>query len=269
MTPVEETHSRAPITLSALEFDVLVEHLGVDAVPLVLKVASPGRTHRERRELVASAWESLGERGLGVPSRPDPELSSMLHVIARPEQEVDGRLWLGRSVRVLAASTTSAEAERAVLAVKDGDSITLRTAAPTGLPREATSVLPPTRPGPGASVSVPSADLDAAAEEAGDDPARLGAALRDRGLREQDTETLIRMVGEAGARGQFGAAARDTLGRRVRAERVVAFFDSPHGRYVQLRRTSPSGEPWSTVAPVDARRLVGHLDELFNEVTDP
>ncbi|MFD0491156.1 ESX secretion-associated protein EspG [Saccharopolyspora spinosporotrichia] len=252
------------VTLSALEFDVLFEHLGLDTMPLVLKVPSPGRTHTERAELVESAWRSPSRRGLGGPTGIDGELERMLRTLARPRREVDGRLWLGRSVRVLAA----ADDEHAVLATKEDDALALRPAAASGLPREAASALPQLGPGPGGSVSVPSADLDAAAEEAGADIERLQVGLRRRGVRPGDAEALTSMVGEVGARGQFGAAARDRWGRRRRGSHVVGFFDTPRGRYVQVRRESPSGDPWSTVAPVDARRMIGHLEELLAEVTE-
>ncbi|WP_344678625.1 ESX secretion-associated protein EspG [Saccharopolyspora taberi] len=258
---VEEETGRA-VRLSALEFDVLVEHLELGSMPLVLKVPSPGRTHTERAELVESAWRSLSGRALGDPADLDPWLERTLRLLARPLREVDGRLWLGRSVRVLAAAADG----EAALAVKDGDTLTLRPAAASGLPREAASVLPQLGPGPGRSVSVRSSDLDAAADEAGADVEALEAALRRRGVRADDAETLTSMVGEAGPRGQFGAAARDRLGRRSRAGHVVGFFDTAHGRYVQVRRESPSGDVWSTIAPVDSRRMTGHLEELLAEV---
>jgi len=124
-------------------------------------------------------------------------------------------------------------------------------------------VLPPQPTGPGGSVTVRSADLDAAAEEAADDLQEFRAALRYRGVRTDDVQTLMRMISEAGPRGQFGAATRDRRNRRVRATHVVGFFDSPHGRYVQLRRASDSGEAWSTIAPADTRRLIRHIEELF------
>ncbi|GAA0526512.1 ESX secretion-associated protein EspG [Saccharopolyspora subtropica] len=254
------------VTLSALEFDVLIEHLRLETTPLVLKVPSPGRTHTERAELVERAWRSLASRDLGRPTGLDPELEAMLRLLARPTREVDGRMWLGRSVRVLAAADD--DAGSAVLVIKDGDALTMRSAAITGLPREALSALPPQPPGPGRSVSVRSSDLDAAAAEAGDNVEQLSGVLQRRGVRPDDAETLTGMVAGAAARGQFGAAARSRSGRRVRAGRVVGFFDTPHGRYAQLRRESPSGELWSTVAPVDARRLTAHVEELLAEVTD-
>ncbi|MGW3472475.1 ESX secretion-associated protein EspG [Saccharopolyspora sp. NPDC000995] len=259
------TDTGRQLHLSALEFDVLIEHLGLETMPLVLKIPSPGRTHSERAKLVESAWRSLGSRELGRPTRLDPELEWMLRLLARPCREVDGRIWLRRSVRVLAAS--DAESEHAVLVVKDGDTFGLRLAAASGLPREAVSVLPTLPPGPGRSVSVRSGDLDGAAADAGDNVEQLQSALQRRGIRPDDAEILMSMAAGVDARGQFGAAARNRFGRRVRAGRVIGFFDTAHGRYAQLRRESPSGEMWSTVAPVDTRRLIGHVNELLAEVT--
>ncbi|WP_338599983.1 ESX secretion-associated protein EspG [Saccharopolyspora sp. SCSIO 74807] len=249
--------------LSALEFDVLTEHLGVAAVPLVLRVHSPGRTHRERAELVDSVWRGLADRNLAGGGELNRGLARLLRLLDHPTSEVDGRLWCGRSVRVFAG----ARGEDGVLVTKDGDALRVRRAAATAVAREAVSVLPPAQAGPGRSVAVRSADLDAAAAETGGDVEALEQELRRRGVRADDAEDLTAMVRGAGSRGQFGAAARDGTGRRVRAERVVAFFDTPHGRYAQLRRDSPSGDPWSTIAPADDRRMIALVEELRGELT--
>lgn len=258
--------AKRPVQLSTLEFDVLVEHLDLRP-PLVLKVPSPGRTYTERAELVDRAWQGLRSRGLGEPSALFAELADLLRLIARPHVEVDGRLWLGHSVRALAAA--DAEGQRAALAGKDGDTITLGPATPSGLPRAALSVLPETPPGPGRSVSLRSADLDAAASRAGDDVHKLTAELESNGVRRDDAANVTDMVRGLRNQGQFGAAARDRLGHRTRLDRVVGFFDTDRGRYVQLRRDTPSGEAWSTVAPADRRRLIGHLEELLAEAQEP
>lgn len=248
---------REPVTISALEFDVLWEHLRLETMPLVLKVPSPGKTHAERAELERQAWTALEQRGLGRPVSLDPMLEDLLHLLNRPQHEVDGRLWLGRSVRVLAA----AKGQSAVLAVLDDDRLTLRPASSEGLPREALSVLPRLPAGPGHSVTLPSADLDAAAAAA-TTPDDLIAALTSRGVRAEDAKTLADMFRDASNRGQFGVAHRDKWGKRVRPDNVVAFFDTPAGRYIQLRRATPGQPPWSTIAPVDHRRLLHHLTSL-------
>jgi hypothetical protein len=251
---------REPVTISALEFDVLWEHLRLETMPLVLKVPSPGKTHAERADLERRAWASLDSRGLGRPVSLDPTLEDLLHLLNRPQSEVDGRLWLGRSVRVLAA----AKGQSGVLAVLDNEQLTLRAASSEGLPREALSVLPPCQPGTGHSITLPSADLVAAAERA-TSTQDLEQALRGRGLRQDDAHALGEMLADAGNRGQFGTAVRDKWGKRVRPDRVVAFFDNPAGRYVQMRRATAGQEPWSTVSPIDTRRLVHHLEELLAE----
>src|SRR3954468_7115933 len=94
-----------PITISALEFDVLWEHHALDAMPLVLRVPSPGRTDTERARFVHQAWEGLVRRGLGRPVDLDPRLSRMLVLLRRPEREIDGRLWVGRPLRLFVAAT--------------------------------------------------------------------------------------------------------------------------------------------------------------------
>ncbi|WP_440902520.1 ESX secretion-associated protein EspG [Actinosynnema sp.] len=256
-----ESGLRAPVTISALEFDVLWEHLRLETMPLVLKVPSPGKTDGERRLLEDRAWEGLELRGLGRRLDLDPTLEDLLHLLNRPQREVDGRLWLdGRSVRVLVA----AKGQSAALAVLDGDRITLRAASAEGMPREALSAVPPLGPGPGHSVTLPSADLEAAAADVLE-PEDLERGLKERGLRGEDAHVLAEMFRDAGNRGQFGAAGRDKWGKRVRPDRVVAFFDGPEGRYVQMRRAQPGQVAWSTVAPVDFRRMVHHLEELLAE----
>ena len=250
--------------LSTLEFDVLVEQLELP-MPLVLKVPSPGRTHSERAELVETAWRSMRRRGLGRPTAVAPRLARMLRVLCQPDREVDGRLWLAGSCRLLAAARSGDP--QGVLAVKTGETLALREIPASGLARAAVSVLPPQPAGPGRSVSLRSRDLDSAAAETGSTVEHLASALRKRGVRSNDAEMLTRMVTGAGWRGQFGAAAKDQLGQRVRGSYVVGFFDTEHGRYVQLRRPSPSAELWSTIAPVDQRRLLAHVEELLAEVT--
>ncbi len=249
-----------PVELSALEFDVLWEHHGLDQMPLVLKVPSPGRTDEERERIVGGVWDGLARRGLGTPDDPDPRLAHLLPLLRRADREVDGRLWLGREVRLLAAAT----GDEAVLAVLTGGRLTLSPADATGLPRFALSVLPQTPAGPGQSITLPTADFAAAAAAAAKQE-ELAAALRTRGVRDTDAKTLAEMIGDVVRRGQYGSAARDRWGRRVRAPRVISFFDTAAGRYLQVRREAEGTDPWTTISPADHRRMLQHLTELHEE----
>ncbi|WP_229786696.1 ESX secretion-associated protein EspG [Actinokineospora fastidiosa] len=239
--------------LSAVEFDVLREHLGVEEFPVVLRVPSPGRTEAERARLVRAAWATLSRRGVADYPEVDPRLAAMLAVLARPQSSVDVRVWGEGAARALAAIADGT----AVLAVLAGTTLTL-SAIDDGLPRHALSVLPRLPAGPGRSVTLPSADLAAAA------PAPdLAAALRARGVRADDATHLAEMIAPLTAQGQFGAAHRDRYGKRHRTPCTVSFFDTAAGRYLQLRTPNPDGEHWTTVSPADHRALLRHLDELF------
>lgn len=254
-----------PLDISALEFDVLWEHYygDDDRMPLVLKVPSPGKTDEERAHIMRSVWDGLGRRGLGSPVDPHPRLTRLLELLRRPDHEIDGRLWLGGELRVLAAAT----GEDAVLATLSHGRLTLRGADATGLPRFALSVLPPAPAGPGQSITLPTADFTAAARAATKQE-ELAHALRDRGVRDSDAKALAEMIGDIVNRGQYGTASRDRWGRRVRGDRVISFFDTADGRYLQVvRRTEDGAEPWTTISPADHRRLLQHLTELHEEHT--
>ncbi|MFC7617627.1 ESX secretion-associated protein EspG [Actinokineospora soli] len=243
----------AAVELSAVEFDVLGERLGIEEFPVVLRVPSPGRTAAERADVEARAWDGLARRGLAEYPHVHPDLAAVLTTLARPTSSVDVRVWGAVEVRALAALTDGA----AALAVLTRGAVTLR-AIDDGLPRHAVSVLPPLAAGPGRSVTLPSA-VFADAAPAPD----LATALRTRGLRPDDATRLAAMITPLTARGQFGATRRDRYGKRHRHPRTVSFFDTAEGRYLQLRTPNPDGDDWTTIAPADPRTLLHHVGELL------
>lgn len=249
------------LTISALEFDVLWEHLQLEDMPVVLRVPSPGGSYAERTRLVRAAWDSLGTKGYGRPVDLDPRLARMLRVLERPDREVDARIWVDRPVRVLAAVRN----EFAVLAVYADNKLHLRPAAVTGLPREVLTVLPAAEAGPGESVTLPSSQFEAAAAQTRTSKA-FEAALKQNGVRDVDARNLVKMITDVQGQGQFGAAARDKWGSRLRAGYVISFYDTAEGRYVQIRKESRGGDAWSTISPVDSRRLHQHVKSMFDDV---
>jgi hypothetical protein len=260
---LDSTPPGEPIQLSALEFDVLWEYLRLGEPPLVLKVPSPGQTFTERRAMVAEVWQGLELRGLGRSVDLDPRLTHLLGLLAAPDREIDGRFSVSRGARLLVA----AAGEQAVFAVLSKHGLTLEPVAPTALARQAVSVLRPKPAGPGESVTVRSTDLDAAAAEA-TSPEQFEAALRRRRVRPRDAELLRVMVTQVRGQGQFGAAARDRWGHRRRAPRVIGYFDTAAGRYLQTRVVAPDGVAWSTVSPADDRLLAGELSDLLATVVE-
>jgi EspG family len=252
----------APITLSALEFDVLWAHLRLADMPLVLRVPSPGRTHIERRELAAGVWQALEQRGLGRPVSIDPRLEHLLRLLEAPEREIDGRFGATKGVRLMVAAT----ADDAVFAVLSKRGLTLSEIPVTGLAREALSVLPAVPAGPGESITVRGTDIEAAARAA-TSPETFETELCRQGVRQRDAGVLRTMVGDIRRQGQFGASARNRWGHRRRAPHVVGFFDTDAGRYLQMRQTTHDGASWSTISPADSRLLVQQLSDLLADVT--
>ncbi|HEU5474098.1 MAG TPA: ESX secretion-associated protein EspG [Actinophytocola sp.] len=257
----EPETDREPISLSALEFDVLWEHLQLGAMPLVVKVPSPGKTYEERATLEQQAWSDLEARGLGRPVALHPDIDHVLRVLARPEREVDARAYVERGVRLIVAGAGTDGA----IAVLSGTEVTLRQVVATNLAATAVELLPSRPAGTGQSVSVRSADFEAAANSAGGTRQGFHAALLDRGVRPDDADALAGMIKDVLGTGNFGAAARDRHGRRQRGDRVVSFFDTEDGRYVQIRRPAPDGIMWTTISPADSRRLIHQVDALLTE----
>jgi hypothetical protein len=259
---VDTTPAGEPITISALEFDVLWDHLRLGEMPLVLRVPSPGRTYTERRQLMADVWQSLDQRGLGQRLEVAPRLEHLLRLLDNPTQEIDGRFGATRGVRLLLAAT----GDEAVFAVLSKNGLVLSEVPVTGLAKKAVSVLPVVGPGPGESITVRSADLDAAAANAAT-PEQFELELCRQNLRVRDATVLRTMVTGVRRQGQFGASARNRWGHRRRAPHVVGFFDTDGGRYLQLRVRAEDGQTWSTISPADNRLLIQQLSDLLTEVT--
>lgn len=251
------------VELSRLEFDVVWRHLGLGAFPTVFRMMGHGRTEAERRWLVDQAWQSLSTRGLGHHGAVHPMLVELLSVLSRPEREVDARMNHGElAVRALAG----ARDQLAAIGVLRAGTFRLWEITPGGLGRAVVALLPEHPAGSGISVTLPSGLFAAACVACGDDPARLRAALAERGVREPDAEQLATAFTGIEGAGQFGAAWLDRLGRRQRAGHVVGFVDSAEGRYLmEAGPPAPGGEQWTTIAPTDPARLAGQINRLLAE----
>jgi hypothetical protein len=109
-------------------------------------------------------------------------------------------------------------------------------------------------------------DFESAANAAGGTREGFQKELLSHGLRQDDALALAEMIKDVSGMGNFGAAARDKFGRRRRAERVVSFFDTEDGRYVQIRRPAQDGTLWTTISPADARNLTHYVEEMLGEI---
>lgn len=252
-------------SLSHTEFDVCREFLGIEEFPVVLRLPSPGSTHAERRRIVRSGLDGLRARGLADEHGPHPGLAGLLQVLARPAAMVDARILASGGRRFALGGVA---ADTAVVATVSSDEVRISRSSAYRLADDVAAVAGPGTAGPGESVSVPTDTLLAVGAAAGPDPRRLADGLIRAGVDDRDATVLARMCTGIAGRGQFGAEAVGPQGgARRRAHRVVAFHDTPEGRYLQLRRAGYGGGPeWSTITPCSPAQLSAQIQELLDEV---
>jgi hypothetical protein len=92
---------------------------------------------------------------------------------------------------------------------------------------------------------------------------RLRAALQAADLSADEAAMVARMLGGAERRAQLVALTGDRWGGSTRSGGVLGVLDGARGRYLLTRSTGEDGVEWSTVAPVDDRRLRHRLADLL------
>lgn len=250
------------VVLSRVEFDVLWEREELPRRHVAIEVESPGATHTERRALVAETMDALEQRGLVKRDRAVPELADWLTLLAHPQVCVDTWVWTDRTIR----SLTAVSGSQAVLAVVDGPEVWLIPARDSAVAESAVSVAGERPAGAGYSVNLETAVLLDADRDAGSDPKEFARALGRAGVPTDDANVVANMTSDMQVRGQFGVTRRQRDQRMRRAERVICFHDTPHGRYLYLARPNNDGRQWTTITPADNRRLVACVEELLDEV---
>lgn len=252
-----------PTVLSRLDFDVLWENERFPRRHVTLNVPSPGMTHTERSRLVQETWRSLEQRGLAERGRATPDVSDDLALLAYPRRAVYGFIWApDRKITLLAASNGGS----ALMGVVDGDEVWLIRTRDESIADSAVSVAGDMPPGPGQSVSLQTKVLTGADGRAHGDPQRLVMELSDEGVPLGQAQALVGMVAGMTTRGQFGVETAKGTERPKRADRVIAFHDTPNGRYLHLVKPSADRTKWSTITPADNQRLATSLRELLDEV---
>jgi hypothetical protein len=237
--------------LTLVEFDVLWESLGLGPTPVVLQLASPGRTHAQRQAMQEAAWHGMRQRGLAGPEGPEAELVRLLHLLARPSEQLELRAWWNHEVRVLGAG------QAGVSALAHRSEATVTVSACGSLPAALAGVFPPAPRGPGRACTVPTAVL------AEVPVADVRPVLIRRGVPAAEAGLLARMLAGTDRRAQVVALGADRWGVLRRAGGVLGVLDGPRGRYLLTRSRGEDGTEWATVAPADTRQLRHRIAELL------
>ncbi|MGH3994488.1 MAG: ESX secretion-associated protein EspG, partial [Pseudonocardiaceae bacterium] len=239
--------------------------LGIEEFPVVLHLPSPGNTHEERHQIIRSGLDALRSQGLADGRGLHPELADLLQMIARPAAMVDARIWYP-TWRCFALGAL--RGATAAVAVINAEGVRISETSEYRLTADVAAVAGRAGTGSGESVSIPTETLMAVGAKAGSAPHHLVDGLVQAGVDARDAHAVARMCAGIAGRGQFGAEAVGPQGgARHRARRVVAYHDTPQGRYLQLRRAGYGGGPdWSTITPCSPTQLSAQIQELLDEV---
>ncbi|AHH94529.1 ESX secretion-associated protein EspG [Kutzneria albida] len=248
------------IKLDYAELGVAWQRSRLPALPTILTWRNHTPPPTDPQEALEQAEARLRARGL-LDRHLDDDLYGALALVAHASFELDLRYAPapGRELRACVAARGSF----AVRAVLDGDSVRLDAVPDHSLTASLVRVLPETPPATGSTVSVPTADLEAAVTEAAergiDSDGAVEAGLRARGIRSDAARNLSALVaGERSAYGKFAAAVRDSAGARHRSPNIVKVFDTARGRVALFERNG-----YTVAAPADVILLVRVVGELL------
>jgi hypothetical protein len=256
---------RFTIELSAAELDVVWRALSFGDLPLILDVPSPGATQAERAALEARVWAELVDRELAEDhGRATGKLVNVLGVIRHRRWAVELRTFGPDPRRAMLAvhgvrAMLAVHGVRAVLAVLDDEKLRLARVPDTGIAGTLLSLLPELPAGTGHQVTVAAEALTAAAAAGTSAAAR--DVLRGHGVNRDDAGSLVTMTTGGIRTGQIAAEHRGPDGRLIRSPRIVAFYDTPHGRYRALRT-----DGHLTIGPATLAALAYSVDDLLLEL---
>lgn len=246
--------------LEAAEFNLLWSRLGLPAKPLELNVPAQGATRTEAARLSAKAADTLRAKALLTGDEPTPRVAGLLNLLASPEAQVDLRWAVGVGVPEL-RGLVAVRGKNSVLALWDGEAVTLRSVRRDLLAEELVSALGEYHAGGGRSVTSPAEVVLRASRESGDDSERFQRKLVAGGVSRDDARAWRDFVSVPRLRaGQVGASVFDQWGKPVRAPWVVHVLDTEWGRYATYERRG-----YRTVISADRDRLTTVIRELYTD----
>lgn len=247
--------------LEPAEFNLLWARLGLPARPLELNVPAAGTTVAEAARLSDRAAFALRARDLLTGEDPAPRVAGLLNAVARPVTQVDVRWSRGVEVPEL-RGLAALRGKTGVLALWDGEAVTLRGIKQSMFAAELVAVLGPSPAGTGRSVTTPAEVVLRASKESRGEAERFHRKLVASGVSRDDARAWREVVESRRLRaGQIGATGYDQWGRPTRAPWVIHVLDTDRGRYATYERRGHR-----MIVGVDTNRLVTVVQDLYTDV---
>jgi hypothetical protein len=249
-----------PVRLEPAEFNLLWHRLGLPARPLELNVPAQGATLTEAARLSAQAAEALRTRELLVGDEPAARAAGLLNAVARPVAQVDIR-WARGTDQAELRGLVALRGKNGVLALWDGEAVTLRWVKYAVFVEELVEVLGEAPAGAGRSVTSPAEAVLRASRESNGEAERFQRKLVSGGVSRDDARAWRDFVEARRLRaGQVGASAYDQWGKPKRAPWVIHVFDTDRGRYATYERRG-----YRTVVGVNTSWLITVVRELYTD----
>jgi hypothetical protein len=245
---------------SPLELDIVGDAFGLNVRQFPFDFPVHGETIEERARFIQVVQRSLSAKGLVDEKAFAPAVEQLIGLFCRGRISI-AMLGVVRGRSICARAST--DGQHAVLARRHGETVRFDPITPASLVRVVVALLPPTKAGPGGSVTiaVPDEPNTSARTHVEDfagrtfmepvSPARTSASAQAAVAAE-----ILRRPRRGS--GYFVVTER----RRNDIERdpaTVNWLDTDAGRYVVVPSVGSDGCRYGTYAPADLRRIDQHL----------
>lgn len=250
-----------PLTLpaEALVRMVALENLGELHVTLrPPAVWRPKQTQHEVETRTRAEFVKMGlfdRRG-----RLDVELVASLTVLCRAGAEFYG--WIATADKTVGV-LTAAVGREAILAVRDGNLVSLRQIRPEMLPEALVDQTADVPPGRGEAISL--LQSEALASVGGRQRTESGVGTRPASAEVRLAQKIADLPTTGG--GQLSVAIRDGVGRRRATTQPLRYADTGSGRWLNHMTAVANGENRILIAPAGRRDLVVRLQEMHRTLT--
>jgi EspG family len=192
--------------------------------------------------------------------RVEVELAASLAVLCRAGAEFYGWINEGDRTRAVLAAAIGREA---VLAVRDGESVTINQIRPDSLPDVLVAQTPEVRPARGDTFNILRSEVLASA--GGRRRSEAGVGYRPPPPEIRVVQQVMSLPTTGG--GELYVAVRDRMSRRRTVPYPLRYADTESGRWLNHMTDAPGGEHRVMVSPATRTDLVRRLQEMHRDLS--
>jgi hypothetical protein len=250
-----------PLTLHVEALSRLVRMENLGELHVTLKPLAVWRRKSDQHALETEVRNEFMRLGfLDNRGRLDVELAASLAVLCRAGAEFYGWINEGENTKGVLAGAIGREA---LLAIRDGVTVTVTQIRPESLPMALVSQTPEVAPSRGEAVNVLRSDM--LASVGGRQRTAAGVGMRPAPPEVRIVQQIIAQPTTGG--GELYVAIRDRMGRRQAVREPLRYADTATGRWLNHMTTASDGEQRVLVAPAARADLAARLQEMHRNLS--